>query len=110
MKSENKNLESNQCVEKQDSNDFNVDQLIGKYQQGLIKQSTQSLEKNDFLKSTQLFENKFALSIAETAFRLGLSSRTVERLIARGEIKAKKAGRRWLITPSSLEAWLNSKE
>ncbi len=56
-----------------------------------------------------LFENRISLSIAEFAGRTGVSPKTVERMIKRGEIHALRTGRRVLIPTSSIETWLNQK-
>jgi len=55
----------------------------------------------------QFFENRICLTISETAFALGLSPKSVERLVKRGELRSKRAGRRILISRSDIEAWLN---
>jgi len=57
----------------------------------------------------KFFDNRISLSISETAYALGISPRTVERLVAKGEIKSKRVGRRVLIPRSDIEAWLNQK-
>lgn len=58
-------------------------------------------------RTSLLFENRMCLSISEVAYALGLSSRMVERLIQRGELRAKAVGRRRIVLRSDIEAWLN---
>lgn len=57
-----------------------------------------------------LFDNRIALSVSEAAWTLGLSNRTIERLIKRGDLEAKRVSRRILIPKASIEAWLNRKD
>ena len=60
--------------------------------------------------STMVFENRLSFTISEVAYSLGVSQKSVERLVKRGEIKSKRVGRRVLIPRSDIEAWLNQKE
>jgi len=55
-------------------------------------------------------DNRLAYSVTETAVLLGLSVRTVERLIGRKEIRVRRIGRRVLVPIQELGAWLNPKE
>ena len=57
-----------------------------------------------------MFENRVAFSISEASYLLGVSQRTVERLIQLGELNTRKAGRRRLIPKDELGAWLNREE
>lgn len=57
-----------------------------------------------------IIENRITFTVIETAVFLGISSKSVERAIKRGELYAKQLGRRWLISKSSIESWLNRKE
>ena len=56
------------------------------------------------------FENRLTFSVLEAALLLGISPRTVERMIRRKELRTKKIGRRTLIPKTELGAWLNRKE
>lgn len=56
------------------------------------------------------FENRICLTINEFAVGVGLSPKSVERLIKRGEIRSKRVGRRVLIPAAAIEAWLTQKE
>ena len=47
-----------------------------------------------------------AVGIAEAARRLGVCSRTVASLVARGELASRKIGRRRLIRVADLETFL----
>ena len=58
----------------------------------------------------KFFDNRISITITEFAARSGLSTKSVERMIKREEIQAKRVGRRVLIPMSAIEAWLNSKE
>lgn len=49
---------------------------------------------------------KLAFSIADTANKLGLSERSVHRLVAKGELGSIKAGRRRLIPRESIRQLL----
>lgn len=51
-----------------------------------------------------------ALAISEAARRLAISSRTIHRLIQRGELPSILIGRRRLIRRSSLADWLAGRE
>lgn len=53
---------------------------------------------------------KIAYSPHEIATLLGVSLRTVERMLKRGEIQYKKIGRRVVIPVNAIEAWLNKKD
>jgi excisionase family DNA binding protein len=56
------------------------------------------------------FENRIVLSLSEVASSLGLSPKSIERMIKRGELKSKRVGRRVLIPKSEVETWLTRKE
>lgn len=58
----------------------------------------------------KFIDNRISITITEFAARSGLSAKSVERMIKREEIQAKRVGRRVLIPMSAIEAWLNSKE
>jgi excisionase family DNA binding protein len=60
--------------------------------------------------SNLIFENRVAFSVSDAAFLLGLSNRTVERMVQRGELRVRRVGRRTLIPKDELGAWLNRKE
>lgn len=89
----------------------NVHDLIERYRESLIQESVPARNGHESKPDVPLFfQNRIAISVAETALLLGLSARSVERMIKRGEIEAKKTGRRKLILTSSLKAWLNRKD
>jgi excisionase family DNA binding protein len=50
------------------------------------------------------------LSLREAAEKLGISLRTLARLIATGEFPSLTIGRRRLIRSAALEAWLEARE
>jgi excisionase family DNA binding protein len=50
------------------------------------------------------------LTIAETAAHLRLGKRTVERLIATGELRSVKIGRRRLVRPEEADRYLRLAE
>ncbi len=52
-------------------------------------------------------ESVLAVSIAEAARRLGLSTRTVATLVARRELLSRKVGRRTIIPISALKAFVS---
>jgi len=60
--------------------------------------------------SAPFIENRVAVSVTETAVLLGVSVRTVERMIQRKELRVRRLGRRVLIPRQELGAWLNQKE
>ena len=51
-----------------------------------------------------------AIAVSEAARRLAISSRTIHRLIKRGELPSILIGRRRLIRRSSLAEWLAGRE
>lgn len=57
-----------------------------------------------------LFEIRIALSVAETAMSIGVSQKSVERMIKRGELEVKRVGRRVVIARTVIEAWLTRKD
>ena len=57
-----------------------------------------------------IFEIRVAFSVSEIAFLAGVSVRTIDRTIQRGELNTKMVGRRRLVLKSELEAWLNRKD
>lgn len=81
-------------------------ELVEKRQQLWAQQQVNSHQ----VKSLQVFENRICLTISETAYALGLSPKTVERLVKKGKLLSKRVGRRVLIFRSGIEAWLNQKE
>ncbi len=55
-------------------------------------------------------ELRLALSVDEAATALGLSSRTVRKLIYAGELPACRLGRRIVLSIDSLKAYLHAHE
>lgn len=55
-------------------------------------------------------EVRFALSMKEAAEALGIGLSKLEQLVADGEIKSLKIGRRRLIRPLALEDWVRERE
>jgi excisionase family DNA binding protein len=49
------------------------------------------------------------LDLKEAATRMRLSEKTVSRMCLRGELDSIKAGRRRLIPPSAITAWIAAK-
>jgi excisionase family DNA binding protein len=58
----------------------------------------------------EFIENRISFSVTEFAAHTGLSPKSVERMIKRGEIQAKRVGRRVLIPTKAIEAWLHQSE
>lgn len=54
-------------------------------------------------------DEKF-LTVEEIAAQLRVTTRTVNRWCALGMLRARRAGRQWLITPADLEAFLKTNE
>jgi|GEM_PF-2789752 len=50
------------------------------------------------------------LTVADVASLVGCSTRTIERCIQKGELKATRVGRKKLIRPEWVESWLKPKE
>jgi len=88
--------------------DSSLKQLVDKHMASVEVCSTREIESAGA--SDLLFENRMALSVAEVAVALGLSTRTIERLVKRGELRVRRVGRRVLIPREELGAWLNRKE
>src|SRR5438046_6600164 len=57
--------------------------------------------------ATASAERDDLLSLGEAARLLGISQRTVLRLLERGEVKATKVGRQWRFRRSDLTAFVN---
>lgn len=51
---------------------------------------------------------KLAWSVHEAARVVGLSARTLQVAISRGELKRVKVGRRTLLRPEDVRAWIDS--
>lgn len=51
-------------------------------------------------------ETRFGLSIKEAAPKIGISQRTLRHLVEQGEIRIVRIGRRILLRPSDIEAFL----
>jgi excisionase family DNA binding protein len=49
-----------------------------------------------------------SFSVREAAKQCGLSERTIHSAIQRGDLKVLRVGRRVLVTPASLEKYLNT--
>ena len=47
---------------------------------------------------------RISYTVPETAVKTGLSEKTIHRRIADGSLKARKLGRRWLVSAASVEA------
>lgn len=47
---------------------------------------------------------RVAYPVKEAAEKTGLSQKTIHRRIADGTLKARRVGRRWLVSAASLEA------
>jgi len=52
---------------------------------------------------SSFFDKLRCYRVADVASLLGLSARSVERLIGRGELQARKAGRIWVIPAAAVE-------
>ena len=50
---------------------------------------------------------KLALTIAEAAQSLGLSERTIESMVKKGELPVRRVGRRVLLPVDALRKWIN---
>jgi len=48
--------------------------------------------------------NRVTFNVKDAAIALGLSEKTIHRRIADGTLKAKKVGRRWLVSAAAVEA------
>ncbi len=75
-----------------------------------ISQQSEIRTKSDGSDKDWFFENRVALSVSEAAFALGVSVRTVERMIRRNELRIRRLGKRILIPKEELGAWLSRKE
>ena len=52
---------------------------------------------------------RLTLTIPEAAAAIGVSSRTLRELVARGEFPIVRVGRRVLVVKTQLAAWLNER-
>jgi excisionase family DNA binding protein len=52
---------------------------------------------------------RLAMSFAELADRVGVSPRSIQNWVARGDLQAIKVGRRTLVTTKEAERWLASR-
>lgn len=53
--------------------------------------------------------NRITLSKAEAARSVGVSTRLLELEVAAGRLRIAKVGRRWLVRPADLSAWLDAR-
>lgn len=51
-----------------------------------------------------------AYSLAEVAQLTGLARRTIQDAVSRGELKAVRRCRRWIVRRESLQSWLSADE
>lgn len=84
-----------------------INDLIDRYRSTVVEHS--SAPKLNFGGGTH-FDKKIALSVNEFALCVGVSPRTAERILKRGEIQYKKVGRRVVIPVTAVETWLNQKD
>lgn len=49
---------------------------------------------------------RMTLNVTEAAVACGISERTLRQLISRGDVPVVRVGRRVLVIPSDLKAWL----
>jgi excisionase family DNA binding protein len=54
-------------------------------------------------------ETRLALSFRELADRVGVSPRSIQNWVARGDLSAIKVGSRTLITTAEAERWLSTR-
>lgn len=87
-----------------------IETLVETYRGYAVDQEAKPSSESTISRVPLFFENRIALSISEAAFMLGISTRTVERLIQKKELNTKRVGRRLLISKDELGAWLNRKE
>lgn len=85
-----------------------TDEIVLRHKNMLLQKTTMRDTKNNTVSS--LFSGKLAMSATELALVLGVSPRTVERMLKRGEIQYKKIGRRVVIPIDAVETWLNQKD
>ena len=76
--------------------------LISRYR----KQIDPALKLCHDAPSNRFFEKPECLTVADTASLLKISTRSVERLLHTGEIRGRKAGRRWIIPRVNVAEWL----
>ena len=62
--------------------------------------------KQDNRLNKRFFDNGIFYSVADVASMVGCSTRTIERCITKGELKATKVGRKKLIRKEWVESWL----
>ncbi|MBX3449553.1 MAG: helix-turn-helix domain-containing protein [Planctomycetaceae bacterium] len=53
--------------------------------------------------------DRMALSKAEAARSVSVSTRLLELEVAAGRLRVAKVGRRWLVRPADLSAWLDAR-
>ena len=82
--------------------------LIQRYRENIVLEARPTEKSSVF--QDKLFDIRTCLTIAEVAVYLGISVKSVERAIKRGDIQAKKLGRRWLVPRGAIETWLNRKD
>lgn len=85
-------------------------QLIEAYRLSLNIQDKNKLLTTESSTGFRFFDNRLAFSVSEVAFLLGVSTRTVERMIKNNLLPHQRIGRRILVSKIELEAWLNQKE
>lgn len=95
------------CVQDVDSTVSDLESLVERHRRNLAPVSEDPVVE---IRRTKIFENRITFSMTEFAAQTGLSVKSVERLIKRGDICAKRVGRRLIIPTSAIEAWLNQSE
>lgn len=80
-----------------------LEKIIQKYRSSVELSPTPG---NDPKPNQRLFDSGIFYTVADIASLVGLSTRTVERCIQRGELKATRIGRKKLIRKEWVESWL----
>lgn len=106
--SHSKSRSSIQNTEPQEPKKSIIDTLLNRHRSRLAQHQVGTERKTN--SALSLFENRISMSVSEFAVHIGVSIRTAERMLKRGDIHHKRVGRRVLIPMSAIEAWLNRKD
>lgn len=89
------------------SKDSEIEKIIHKHQSSIAIKGSPT---DKCTSENGLFDNKILFTIADVASLAGCSTRTIERIIKKGDLKATNVGRKKIIRKEWIESWLQPTE